>query len=137
MRRLRGDKRFQLAILPSLREEIFVTGSPGSGIGIPTVKRKYKTLSILAICFSAYLSLSSAYVFCDRLEEVDFLSPTLIFENPDQEDLLADQQSKEKIFFPGVDFFDVHEQVHLFEPTDRSSSLLSLLAGHSSIPLRR
>jgi hypothetical protein len=107
----------------------------GHGGGVKTVKRKFGKLSILAILFSLWLPLYTGYLYCDGLGEVDLLSPTLIFENPDQENLLVDQQSKGKTFLTSLDSLGVLERSNFSEPL-LHFSLRTVSLAKLSIPLR-
>ncbi len=90
---------------------------------------------MVAIFFSLWLPLSSAYLSYDGLGEVDFLAPFLIFENPDQDDLLVDQQSKDRIFLADLDPLGVLLQFYFFKPFIESSRP-ALSSAHLSTPLR-
>ncbi len=66
-------------------------------------------LLVIAICF--LLAVCPAYLQYNDLTEIDFLSPQPSFENPDQENLLTDEQSKIKIFVlnssPGISLLGI------------------------------
>jgi hypothetical protein len=59
----------------------------------------------MAICF--LLAMCPAYLQFNDLMEIDCLSPHPWFENLDQENSLADEQSKTKVFVlnPSPEFF--------------------------------
>lgn len=97
--------------------------------------RMCKKLSILAIVFSLWLPLYTGYLYYDGLGEVDVLSPTLIFENPDQENLPADQQSKGKAFLTNLDPLGILERCNFSEPL-LQFSLRPILLARLSVPLR-
>ena len=94
-----------------------------------------KKLSTLAIVFSLWLPLHTGYLYYDGLGEVDVLSPTLIFENPDQEILPADQQSKGKAFLTNLDALGILERSNFSEPF-LQFSLRPVLLARLSVPLR-
>jgi hypothetical protein len=94
-----------------------------------------KKLSTLAIVFSLWLPLYTGYLYYDGLGEVDVLSPTLIFENPDQEILPADQQSKGKAFLTNLDALGILERCNFSEPL-LQFSLRPILLARLSVPLR-
>lgn len=79
-------------------------------------KEKYNRELVLAILFALWLPLYTGYLAYDGLVEVDLLSPTLIFENPDQDSLLADQQSKWKPFPVSADSTGIAEGSPFPEP---------------------
>ncbi len=64
-------------------------------------------LLVFAICL--LLGVCPAYLQYNDLTEIDFLSPHPSFENPDQENLLSDDQSRSKIsvltFSPEISLF--------------------------------
>jgi len=99
------------------------------------VKRKYRKLSVLAIAFSLWLPLYTGYLYYEGLGEVDLLSPNLIFENPDQENLPADQQSKGKTFLTNLDLLGNLEQSSFSESLVHFS-LGTVSLFQSSLPLR-
>lgn len=107
----------------------------GNAIGAKNVMRKCKKLSLLAIVFSLWLPLYTGYLYYDGLGEVDVLSPTLIFENPDQENLSADQQSKGKAFLTNLNPLGILEQSNFSEPLLQFSTRTVFLA-RLSVPLR-
>ncbi len=71
------------------------------------LKKAQPFLLVLAICL--LLALCPAYLQYNDLTEIDFLSPHPSFENPDQENLLSDDQGRSKIsvltFSPEISLF--------------------------------
>ena len=61
-------------------------------------KRLRKTQPLLVIAIFFLLAVCPAYLQYNNLIEIDSLSPHPSFENLDQENSLADEQSKTKIF---------------------------------------
>ncbi len=57
-----------------------------------------KIFRLLVIAISSFLAVGPAYLQYNDITEIDCLSPHPSFENFDQENLLADEQSKTKIF---------------------------------------
>ena len=83
-------------------------------IGLKMKKRIKRIQAILIIALSFSLTLFSTYILYHNLAQADFLSSSLSFENPDQEDLLFGQQDESKIFvsspfsilfLPGINLF--------------------------------
>ncbi len=99
------------------------------------MKEKCKKYSVLAVLLSVWTPLFIGYLYYDGLAEVDQLSPSLIFENPDQENLVADQQSKGKIIVTGLESFGSPERSDFSEPFLPFSPRTISLA-HLRIPLR-
>jgi hypothetical protein len=60
------------------------------------LRKSQPFLLVSAICF--LLAVCPAYLQYNDLTEIDFLSPYPSFENLDQENSLADEQSKTKVF---------------------------------------
>jgi hypothetical protein len=64
---------------------------------------------VFAACF--LLAVCPAYLQYNDVTEIDFLSPHPSFENPDQENLLTDEQSRTKIaalnFSPEISLFAI------------------------------
>jgi hypothetical protein len=52
----------------------------------------------LVIIISLFIPISLAYLNYYNLAKADFISLDLSFENPDQENLLLDQQNESKVF---------------------------------------
>ncbi len=88
-----------------------------------------------AVIFSLWLPFYAGYLSVDSLSEVDFLSSVFIFENPDEENTVIDQQSRGKSL-PGI--MDLPEG---FQQTGFLKLLLSSIYNpvsppHSVVPLR-
>jgi len=124
-----------LPIGPGRGKIVYITGHCGNPIGAKNVMRMCKKLSILAIVFSLWLPLYTGYLYYDSLGEADVLSPTLIFENPDQENLPADQQSKGKAFLTNLVALGILERSNFSEPF-LQFSLRPVLPARLSVPLR-
>jgi len=71
------------------------------------------TQVFLAILITLSVSLLSAYLDYYDLAEADFLSRNISFENPDQENLLMDQQIEFKVFISSVFSLIFHEVIDL------------------------
>ena len=67
------------------------------------------TQIVLAILITLSISLLSAYLDYYDLAEADFLSRNVSFENPDQENLLIDQQIEFKVFISSAFSLIIHE----------------------------
>jgi hypothetical protein len=87
------------------------------------IKRRL-TQIFLVILISLSIPLFSAYLDYYDLAEGDFLFCDIGFENPDQENLLIDQQSESKVFIssafstmlpPAIDFLE--QFTHFSFPT--------------------
>jgi hypothetical protein len=128
-------KQMGLPIGPGRGKIAYSIGHSRNPIWAENVMRKCKKLSILAIFFSLWLSLYTGYLYYDGLGEVDVLSPTLIFENPDQENLPADQPSKGKAFLTNLDPPGILERSNFSEPL-LQFSLRTILLARLSVPLR-
>ena len=98
------------------------------------MRRKCEKLSILAVIFSLWLPFFTGYMYYDGYGEVDLLSPNLILENPDQENVLADQ-TKGKVFVAGLDSSGILEASDFSEPFFHFS-LPSAFLPRLSVPLR-
>ena len=72
---------------------------------------------LLAIGISFVIAAYPVYLQYNSFIEIDFLSPHPSFENLDQENLLADEQSKTKIFvlnsYPEVFLLGIFFEEHL------------------------
>ena len=98
------------------------------------MRKKCKKVSILAVIFSLWVPLFIGYLNYDGYGEVDLLSPNLIFENPDQENLLVDQ-GKGKVFVTGLDSFGILEMSNISDPY-LHFLLPSVSLAPLSVPLR-
>jgi hypothetical protein len=85
--------------------------------------RPEKIYSFLAILISFLLIASSVYAHYDEIIEIDLLSSHPTFENPDLEGLVADKQSKAKIFVQSASpimcfssFFCIEQLPHFSSP---------------------
>jgi hypothetical protein len=67
--------------------------------------RAERIRSILLILIAFLLAASPAYFLHNDLVEIDFLSPHHSFENPDQENLLADKPDIQKILAQSLSSF--------------------------------
>ena len=77
------------------------------------------TQIVLAILITLSISLLSAYLDYYDLAEADFLSWNMRFENPNQENLLLDQQIEFKAFISSVLSLIFHEVIDLSEQLPR------------------
>jgi len=77
------------------------------------------TQVFLVILITLSISLLSAYLDYYDLAEADFLSWNIVFENPDQENLLLDQQIEFKVFISSVFSLIFREIIDLSEHLPR------------------
>jgi hypothetical protein len=64
--------------------------------------KKRITQTFLVIAISLFIPIISTYLHYYDLEETDFLSNSMSYENPDQENLFIDQKSDSKLFLPSA-----------------------------------
>ncbi len=86
------------------------------------MKKRLKKIHIfLFIAISLFIVALPAYLHCTNLSEANSFFPDLIFENPDQENGLADYENELKVFgltgfsiisLPGTNLFE--QSSHFF-----------------------
>jgi len=81
--------------------------------------KRRPTQIVLVILITLSISLLLAYRDYYDLAEADFLSWNMRFENPDQENLLLDQQIEFKVFISNVFSLIFHEVIDLSEHLPR------------------
>jgi hypothetical protein len=78
------------------------------------MKRRLTQIA-LVVLITLFISFLSAYLDYYDLAEADFLSRNISFENPDQENLLIDQQIEFRVFMSSAFSLIIHEIIDFSE----------------------